>query len=507
LLRLAPHAFGLPYGDGESTFGQWMGDTGNHLANGTSLLTTAVPWGWKDLKIFPLQPFGLNGAYVCGTSLFDPMAQPGQRPSDPNEQREINLPLGGNREVSQAFGGCVLYKDTGAELRAIGFNPGEEQPPEMERQETAIQAGPMLNGGCYFPTPNPLKGIGIPQNAGQPQSPPRGLLAGLPPLPAPGGRICGTLKMQLAQEEQARRDAEERRQASEALDRQRQEALAEQRRKEEEARRQAEAAKNPPPRRQPAPQATPVGGGGMGPRPKGNQVAPDDKAIMGKDDLRGSAPIRNPGVDARDIEIGTNTAAETILDSLPWISWWKARRDLNTRKDFSGRPLSDSDIFWARVTFWSAGLGGILLFAKKANTAVGIVRKVDKAADAVDAAADAVKAGDKAADAVADAVKAGDKAADAADAASDGAKGANRKWYTAPSGKRGGKPTGKRSTNKFDADADFKRGIMRENESADRLADAGYRVEQNPLVPGSKKHPDYRIEGELFDCYAPIAAR
>ena len=43
---------------------------------------------------------------------------------------------------------------------------------------------------------------------------------------------------------------------------------------------------------------------------------------------------------------------------------------------------------------------------------------------------------------------------------------------------------------------------MRENESAELLARAGYRVEQKPVVPGSKE-PDYRIEGRIFDNYAP----
>jgi len=47
---------------------------------------------------------------------------------------------------------------------------------------------------------------------------------------------------------------------------------------------------------------------------------------------------------------------------------------------------------------------------------------------------------------------------------------------------------------------------MRENDSADVLAHAGYRVEQNPVVPGPKE-PDYRIEGRLFDNYAPSTSR
>ncbi|KOX17790.1 hypothetical protein ADK67_37745 [Saccharothrix sp. NRRL B-16348] len=51
-------------------------------------------------------------------------------------------------------------------------------------------------------------------------------------------------------------------------------------------------------------------------------------------------------------------------------------------------------------------------------------------------------------------------------------------------------------------DADTKRSLQRENESATTLARAGYDVEQNPTVPGAK-NPDYRIEGRIFDNIAP----
>ncbi|MGW3046308.1 CdiA C-terminal domain-containing protein, partial [Kitasatospora sp. NPDC001159] len=52
------------------------------------------------------------------------------------------------------------------------------------------------------------------------------------------------------------------------------------------------------------------------------------------------------------------------------------------------------------------------------------------------------------------------------------------------------------------ADATTVRSITRENESAEILAKNGYKVEQNPKVPGDK-NPDYRVEGEIMDCYAP----
>lgn len=43
---------------------------------------------------------------------------------------------------------------------------------------------------------------------------------------------------------------------------------------------------------------------------------------------------------------------------------------------------------------------------------------------------------------------------------------------------------------------------MRENESAQILANNGYHVEQNPIIPGLK-NPDYKINGEIFDNIAP----
>jgi len=46
------------------------------------------------------------------------------------------------------------------------------------------------------------------------------------------------------------------------------------------------------------------------------------------------------------------------------------------------------------------------------------------------------------------------------------------------------------------------RSIRRENESAELLADKGYNVLQNPAVAGPKK-PDYLINGEIYDPYAP----
>ena len=46
---------------------------------------------------------------------------------------------------------------------------------------------------------------------------------------------------------------------------------------------------------------------------------------------------------------------------------------------------------------------------------------------------------------------------------------------------------------------------MKENESAKILSQNGYHVEQNPVTLGSK-NPDYKINGEIFDNYAPTTS-
>jgi hypothetical protein len=69
-----------------------------------------------------------------------------------------------------------------------------------------------------------------------------------------------------------------------------------------------------------------------------------------------------------------------------------------------------------------------------------------------------------------------------------------------PSGN--GVRSGKR-TKTNTGDAELNRSNQRENESADKLAAAGYTVEQNPPKKPNGKKPDYKIEGEYFDCYSP----
>ncbi|MCX8752382.1 hypothetical protein J3U57_12445 [Gilliamella sp. B3464] len=66
----------------------------------------------------------------------------------------------------------------------------------------------------------------------------------------------------------------------------------------------------------------------------------------------------------------------------------------------------------------------------------------------------------------------------------------------------GGSLTGKPTQLPHSSSSDNIRSIMRENESAQILANNGYHVEQNPIIPGLKK-PDYKINGEIFDNIAP----
>lgn len=78
---------------------------------------------------------------------------------------------------------------------------------------------------------------------------------------------------------------------------------------------------------------------------------------------------------------------------------------------------------------------------------------------------------------------------------------------TNTSGQRGGQPTGSRTTVKEnDVNQESIRGIIRENESAEILANSGYNIHQNPQLRSlnaPNKNPDYLIEGRVFDNYAP----
>ncbi len=67
------------------------------------------------------------------------------------------------------------------------------------------------------------------------------------------------------------------------------------------------------------------------------------------------------------------------------------------------------------------------------------------------------------------------------------------------------------------ADAELTRGITRQNEAANTLSKNGYQVEQKPQITetdkmnnpwfNKDKKPDFKVEGEIFDAYAPSASK
>lgn len=59
-------------------------------------------------------------------------------------------------------------------------------------------------------------------------------------------------------------------------------------------------------------------------------------------------------------------------------------------------------------------------------------------------------------------------------------------------------------TNKLNDET--RRSYLRENEAAEVIAQHGYEMEQNPIVEGTTRKPDYIIEKEIFDCYSPSKA-
>jgi len=66
-----------------------------------------------------------------------------------------------------------------------------------------------------------------------------------------------------------------------------------------------------------------------------------------------------------------------------------------------------------------------------------------------------------------------------------------------------GSLTGRPTRIRLDEDPATQKAIKRENESAQLLAEKGYHVEQNPPPPGNGKKPDYKINGDYYDCMAP----
>jgi type VI secretion system secreted protein VgrG len=69
--------------------------------------------------------------------------------------------------------------------------------------------------------------------------------------------------------------------------------------------------------------------------------------------------------------------------------------------------------------------------------------------------------------------------------------------------KRGGLSGHKTKIPPGEKDPDNIRALTRENEAAVTLTNNGYDVEQNPPSLPNGRNPDYRINNEYYDCYAP----
>jgi len=74
-----------------------------------------------------------------------------------------------------------------------------------------------------------------------------------------------------------------------------------------------------------------------------------------------------------------------------------------------------------------------------------------------------------------------------------------------PTGNIGGKPSGEKSPILSSDTAAKQRQIELENESAEILANNGYKVKQNPGELPNGKNPDFEIEGNVFDNLAPTS--
>ncbi|EDN70788.1 conserved hypothetical protein [Beggiatoa sp. PS] len=72
---------------------------------------------------------------------------------------------------------------------------------------------------------------------------------------------------------------------------------------------------------------------------------------------------------------------------------------------------------------------------------------------------------------------------------------------TQPTGRLNEKPRG----NPAPETGSQKYTHQRENEAAQILAAQGYQIEQNPGTLPNGKNPDYKIEGQYFDCFAPTS--
>lgn len=66
-------------------------------------------------------------------------------------------------------------------------------------------------------------------------------------------------------------------------------------------------------------------------------------------------------------------------------------------------------------------------------------------------------------------------------------------------------PSGRKTKIRDKMDDTTRTSIEIENETARIIAKNGYDIEQNPTVSNTSRKPDYKIEGKIFDCYAPTS--
>jgi hypothetical protein len=77
--------------------------------------------------------------------------------------------------------------------------------------------------------------------------------------------------------------------------------------------------------------------------------------------------------------------------------------------------------------------------------------------------------------------------------------------HTRPSGQPDPNATPGGTPTKLEGSAEARENLRIENDSATTLARAGYKIDQNTGDVGAngRSKPDYKMEGQLWDCYAP----
>ena len=150
---------------------------------------------------------------------------------------------------------------------------------------------------------------------------------------------------------------------------------------------------------------------------------------------------------------------------------------------------------------------GVFKYCKYADDVVDGAKDLGKV---LDAASDAGKYTDQIADVVDDAKdfgKAVDVATDTGKVTDDISDVSKNLEKITPSKAidAEAKPRGSKTKISDNMNEENIRSLTRENEAAEILAKKGYDIEQNPMISGTTRNPDYIIEGKIFDCYSPTA--